>query len=346
MFGLDISEGAIRAVKLAKKGKKMYLESFNQLPIAEGIISDGQIIDSAKFVSAINTLLKKAHGKPIKDRMVVSVLPESSTFIKVISVPVVAEKDLPEAINEEIKKHVPLEIDEIYLDWQLLGKTESSTRILVGAAPKQIVDNYVAALGACGLTISVLEIEAAAIARALITKNNDGATILIDIGAMRTGLTLYDHDSIQLTVSLPLSGNKITKTIAQKLNLDLEKAEQAKIICGLDPQKCEGALLKILVENINSLIVQIKKTAAFYQANFENPHPVSEIILCGGGANFSNIDQVLNQKLNVAIKIGKPLENIMMRSRAKITTEQALSYTTVIGLAMRAAQNKIWNDHS
>ncbi|OGY47670.1 MAG: hypothetical protein A2840_00085 [Candidatus Buchananbacteria bacterium RIFCSPHIGHO2_01_FULL_47_11b] len=341
MFGLDISERAIRAIKLVKKGKKMYLESFNQLAITEGIISDGQIIDNTKFVSAITTLLKKAHGKPIKDRMVVSVLPESNTFIKVITVPVVEEKKFPEAINEEIEKHIPLEIDEIYLDWQPLKKTTSATRLLVGAAPKQIVDNYVVALDACGLTISALEIEAAAIIRTLITKETNGATMLIDFGAMRTGLALYDHGSIQLTVSLPISGNRITKTIAQKLNLDWDKAEKAKIVCGLDPQKCEGALLKILVENINSLITEIKKTATFYQANFENPRPVSEIILCGGGANFSSIDEVLSEQLKVAIKIGNPLENVVMRNRAQIPAKEALSYTTAIGLAIRAAQNKI-----
>jgi cell division ATPase FtsA len=99
-----------------------------------------------------------------------------------------------------------------------------------------------------GLFPAALVIEAVAIARSLLPleeAQTTSATIIIDIGAARTGLIVFDQGTIQFTVSLPISGHKITATIATSLKLDEAEAEQAKILCGLDPKKCHGSMATI-----------------------------------------------------------------------------------------------------
>ncbi|OGY43138.1 MAG: hypothetical protein A3J62_03500 [Candidatus Buchananbacteria bacterium RIFCSPHIGHO2_02_FULL_38_8] len=339
IFGLDISDRALRLIQLQKKGRKFFLNSYNEVVIPPEIIIGGEIKNEEKFIQLINQLIKSVEGKRVTTKNVISVLPEPKTFIKVINIKSsLKDGGISELIQEEIENHIPFSLEEIYLDWQILKRTNGNLTILVGAAPKNIVDSYTTALEKSGLTPLVLEIEGAAIIRTLLFEKDQGAKIIIDFGAVRTGLILYDKGTIQFTVSLPISGIKITEAIQETLNLDWQKAEKAKIICGLDPTKCEGALLKILMNTIDRLVIQIKKAITFYQTNFSNKAPISEIIICGGGANFSNINEVLSSKLGLPVKIANPLINVSQTKKINIPSAKALSYTTAIGLALKVFQ--------
>lgn len=343
IFGLDISDQALRLVKLKGKKKRLILAGFNEVKIPAGVIINGEVKQVEKFSAAIDKLIASVNGQKITNKNATAVLPESKTFIKLITVPVKKKSALEKSIREEIPNHIPLNINELYIDWQIVKEGDKEAKVLVGAAPKIVVDSYFTALEKSGVRAMALEIEAAAIIRCLILENDNTARIIIDFGAARTGLIVYDQGTIQFTVSLPISGNGITDTISKTLNLDRQKAEKAKIVCGLDPSKCEGALLKILDDSINQLVDQIKKTIKFYQINFQIKNKIGEIVICGGGANFLNIDKILTEKLKVSVKIGDPLTNIGQSKKLNIPKDKALSYTTAIGLAMRFFHSdKLW----
>lgn len=339
IFGLDISDRALRLVQIKKRGKKLFLTSYNNLAMPADIISNGEIKQEEKLIELIKKLIKTTNGAKITTNKIITVLPETKTFIKVIKItqPKDDEK-IAESIKEEIKNHIPLSLEEIYLDWQILKQTSDSMELLIGAAPKNIVDSYLATLEKSGLNPYILEIEAAAITRSLTPKDDKKAKIIIDFGAVRTGLIVYDKGTVQFTVSLPISGIKITETIAKTLNLNSKQAEKSKIVCGLDSKKCEGALLKVLLKSIKNLIQQINKSIMFYQTNFPDNNPISEIILCGGGANFLEIDKVLSEKLKMPVKIGNPTANVIQKKKLAIPPNKILSYTTAIGLALRVFQ--------
>jgi len=341
IFGLDIGERALRLVQLKKRGKKILLASYNEVTLNPEIISNGQIQKEEELIKALNKLVKSANGSRVKTKKIITVLPEAKTFIKLIEISSPENKeDLPELVKEEVKNHIPLSLEEIYLDWQIISQKSGQIKLLIGAVPKDTADPYSATLEKSGLLPYVFEIEAAAITRSLLTKNDKGAKIIIDFGAVRTGLIIYDHQTVPFTVSLPISGNKITETITKTLKLNSEEAEKAKVVCGLDSKKCEGALLKILLQSMDDLTKQIKKAITFYKSNFPNSNEISEIILCGGGANFSSIDQVISEKLGIPAKIGNPFTNIIQSKKLTIPANKSLSYTTAIGLALRAFEKK------
>jgi len=338
IFGLDISDQALRLVQLKKQSKNIILDSYGEINVPAEIIINGTIKEENKLSELIKQLINSVQGEKISMKNVIAALPETQTFIKLTTVPSTNPDELPQLIKEEVKNHMPLDPEEIYFDWQIMSYTQKTTKLLIGAAPKQIVDSYFAVLEKSGLTPLALEVEAAAIARSLLDDNDRQAKIVIDFGAVRTGLIVYDQGTIQFTVSLPISGNRITQTIAKTLNLKIDEAEKAKVVCGLDRNKCEGALLKILLTAIEDLTTQIKKSMVFYGSNFPGGNPVSEVILCGGGANFSGIDQVLGDKLAIPVRIGNPLLNIKPNKKLSLPSNKILSYTSAIGLALRAFQ--------
>lgn len=335
-FGLDISDGALRIVKLKKSGKKIYLESFGEIELPSGTIVKGDIVNKDKFITTLKQLFKNIKGKKLASKNTITVLPETKTFVQVITInQAKTEEQILEQIKLEIQNQIPLTFDEIYLDWQMVNQKTDTLEILIGAAPKNTVDTYFDCLEKLDLMPHVFEIEAAAIIRSLIQSNDNQAKIIIDFGASRSGLIVCDNGIPQFTVSLAISGNQITETIAKTLDLETEKAEKAKVICGLDPKKCDGALVKILLTNINNLAKQIQKSISFYQSSAKDKKTITEIIICGGGANFNGIDTILSEKLKLPVKIANPLTNINLR-KTKFPENKILSYTTAIGLALRA----------
>lgn len=345
-FGLDISDRCLRLVQLAKKMKKIRLQLYNEVKLPPDCLVEGEIKQPKVFLEALNRLIKTKRGRGKLSDEVVSVLPESKTFMKLIEIPLVPEEKIGDKIKEILPQYVPINIEEIYLDWQIVKKTETEQTLLVGASPKNIIDAYVNILSQANLIPTVLEIEAAAIARLLIEQNNDQKPqIIIDIGANRTGLFLYDQETIKFTVSLPISGNKITQLIMETLDLDFEKAEQAKIVCGLDKNKCHGALLEIFSDTINDLQQEIKRAINFYYSNFSKNQKVEKIVLGGGGANFINIAQVIQEKLNIPTTISNPWQNIQNPHPNYFNPQKSQSFITAIGLAIRGLtpQTFLWS---
>ncbi|OGY47431.1 MAG: hypothetical protein A3J65_04770 [Candidatus Buchananbacteria bacterium RIFCSPHIGHO2_02_FULL_45_11b] len=338
-FGLDIGERAIKLAQLKKRGKKIILAAYNELALPPEIIVNGEIKQPDKFADLLKQLVKTAKGNKIAGKELIAVLPETKTLLKVIEMPLDGEKEILEIIKKEIVNHFPVSPEEIYFDWQVLKQTSEKIKLVIGAVPKTIADSYFSAIEKSGFTPIIFEIEAAAIARSLMAEADSQAKIIIDFGAVRSGLSVYDQKTLQFTASLPISGKKITETIAKTLNLDAKSAEKAKIVCGLDTKKCEGALLKILLKPIDELAARIKKAILFYKDNFPEGNQITEVILCGGGANFSQIDLVLSEKLKLPVKIGNPQLKITAK-KLTLPNNKIMSYATAIGLALRAEQKE------
>lgn len=335
-FGLDISEKSLRLIQLAKRCRRNKVQFYNEVALPADCIVDGEIKQADAFLASLEKLIKTRHGRGRLSDEVISVLPEDKTFMKVIELPSAEEKEIQEQIRKILPQHLPLSIDDVYFDWQIVSKDSSTQTVLVGASPKLIIDSYLDVLSRAKLIPTVLEIEAAAISRLLIEPIKETKPqIVIDIGASRTGLFLCEDKTVKFTVSLPISGNQISQLIATTLDLDLEKAEQAKIVCGLDPTKGQGALLEIFTNTIDELVDHINQAISFYNEHFTNSHPVEKIILCGGGANFANVTKILSQKLNLAVETSQPWQNIPNPDPAFFTSSKNQSFVTALGLALR-----------
>ncbi|OGY44677.1 MAG: hypothetical protein A3B89_04310 [Candidatus Buchananbacteria bacterium RIFCSPHIGHO2_02_FULL_40_13] len=334
-FGLDISDRNLRLIQLEKISQKIKIQLYNEIKLPPDCLIGGEIKQPKVFLDSLNKLIKTRRGHGQLSDEVISVLPEEKTFFKVVNTPLIHDEQIETKIKEIIPQDIPIDFNEIYLDYQIIEKNDNGLNILVGIAPKNIIESYIEILSQANLIPTVLEIEAAPISRLLLEQSQDQKPqVIIDIGAQRTGLFLYDK-TVKFTISLPISGNKTTQHIVETLGLSWEEAEKAKIVCGLDKAKCHGALLEIFSDVINELNDRITKAINFYYYNFPEAKNIARVLLCGGGANFIDIAVVLQEKLKLPVIISNPFETIANPDKTFFNTQRSQSFITAIGLGLR-----------
>lgn len=344
-IGLDISDRSIKAVQLKRNLKnKLELQGLSSIELPSSVFNEGELKDSAALTNALSVLLTKPKIGYFNTTYITACLPETKTFIKMIDIPPMSDSEMKQAVKWEAEHHIPIPIDDTYWDWQKIGNNNSNSRlpVLLAVVPKNIVDSYTKAIMDAKLIPLALEVEAVPIIRSLHHSSNKeneaAATMVIDIGATRTSLIVIDLNTIQFTVSLPISGRDVTDTIANSLKLTEEQAEKAKIICGLDPKKCHGAMGEILHQMMDDLINRINESISFYREHFPKGNKIGEIILCGGGSNFKQIDKYLSDNLKLAVTRGNPWLNLDP-NRCPLKPAEAVTYATAIGLALRSSLN-------
>lgn len=353
-IGLDISDLSIKLVQLKKKRKGVKIQALSKISLPEGIIEGGEIKNEDVFVQELTKLISKPAIGPLTSNEVVACLPETKTFIKLIEIPPTPNK-ISDVIEHEIEKYVPFGINEMYYDWQKIRTLADKDLILIGAAPRNIVDQYTSVLTRCHLKINALEIESQAISRAIspIKSEKSENYAILDIGAKRTSMTIYALDTIIMSISMPISGEETTQKIANTLEISREQAEKAKIVCGLDKTKAKGVIYEILSNMINDLSQKIIETINFYNSQHPETGQINKILLCGGGSNIKDLDQIITKSTSVKTEIANSFINLAERKKdfakhffethgAKnkeknvyIKQDISLTYATAIGLALR-----------
>ena len=119
-FALDISDLSLKIVKLEKRGRALKLTSFGRAEIKPGLIKDGEIKDEKKLAEVIKEAIKGINGEKLKTKYVAVSLPEERSFLQIIQMPKIPEDDLRAAIIFEAENYIPLPVDNVYLDFQII----------------------------------------------------------------------------------------------------------------------------------------------------------------------------------------------------------------------------------
>jgi type IV pilus assembly protein PilM len=353
-FGLDISDLSLKIVKLEKKRGGFNLASFGETPIKPGLIKNGEIKKEKDLAKIIQKAISKIKGKKLKTKYVIASLPEEKAFLQVIQMPRLPEEDLKSAVIYEAENYIPLPIEEVYLDSQIVPPVYNHLDhqdVLIAALPKKTVDSYINCLKEAGLKPLALEIESLSIARALIKNEMTTSPVLIiDLGATRTGFCIFSGHSLRFTFSIPVSSQKLTEAISRSLKIDLSKAEKLKLKYGLEKRKTKkgGQIFEALIPPLIDLTEQIKRYLDYYRSHTSHEHlppnskMVEKVFLCGGGANLKGLVDFFSEGLNLPVELGNPWINILPEGQKKVPElplQKSLIFTSALGLALRGIKD-------
>jgi len=289
-FGLDIGYQTLKVMELRGDGQRAKLQGVAEVEIPPKTLGKDGIKDKKQTAEAIIMAIRKAKPQPIAARLVSSALPESLVFTKSIDLPSMKIEEINKNIPYQASEFFPMPANEMYMDWQIVGSipeknstspvttnkgrsTGRSTDVLVVAAPKVIINSLAETVKMAGLELVSLETKPVADARALISANDPGPYILLDIGAKTSGIICFDG-GIKLTSTITSSGDDLTENFS------------------------------LHAKNLSNEITHLIK---YYQNRIGQATIFRKIILAGGGANIPDLVSAMTEATHIKTEISWPV---------------------------------------
>lgn len=345
-FGLDISDLTVKYLKFRQNKAGPRLETFGELAIPEGVIENGEIKKEEELGKVLSAWLAREDRKLRSSFAVVS-LPEEKGFLRLIQIPKIKRDEIANAIRWEIESNVPLPLEELIYDYEVVEPPDSQfdhLDIVISAFPKTVIESYLRVLKQAGIGVLAMEVESQAIARSLLPDLRDGAAkIIADVGRTRTGIVIFAGGTLIFTTTVNFGGRILEENLMRNLSISSAEAAALKQGKGLDRSSHEGMVFSAFLPALSALTDELKKTIAFYQSHAKHAHRVGavidEIILAGGEGNLPGLATYLSNVLKVRTRPGDFLPVLTSASDFSIPAlpqSKSLAYATAIGLALRS----------
>lgn len=332
-FGLDINLNGLRVMELDSSGKSPMVNGYGSIELSPNRLATSLDNSDGFLESKINELLSDKLTGFLSSNYAVISIPAARTFSQALNIPTEAEKQLQNMIDIEIEQYVPMPKDLLEIDWEIVSRTKQELGIALTSVPKKLVDRVLEATRATGIEPILVEPSTNSIARALAAdESGDLNTIIVDIGLTNTDIAILDQ-TVRATSSIPIGGNDFTLSVANKLNISLEKAYQLKVLRGFNKSKNQASLTKALTPDVNRIIREIKKIIRYNNDRLQN-REIQQILLVGTGSNLAGLGEFLTNELLMPIRIASPWQNINFRSLEKPKRAAINRYLTVSGAAL------------
>ncbi len=341
LVGLDISSSSIKMVELSGDGKGGYrVERYAIEVLPRDIVSDGNIVNLEAAAESVRRAWKKL---ATSTRFVAIALPASHVITKKIIVAAGQRaEELELLVESEASQYIPFALDEVNLDFQVVGPAPSSPdeiEVLIAASRKEKVEDRVAVAESAGLKPKVLDVEsyavlsAFALVEAQLPENSKGNIVaLVDVGANVMNLTVLRNGQQLYAREQAFGGNQLTQDIARLFDLSFEEAEAEKRRNNL-PEKYETELLRPFRE---AMALEISRALQFFFTSTQF-NEIHHIVLSGGCAVIAGVDEVVASRTQINTIVANPFANMLLadRVRDKALLADASSLMVACGLALR-----------
>ena len=337
-FGLDLGSSSIKIAQLRELHGSPSLVTYGDIEVAGNLLSSDSEIDQNRVSELIKQLAQDAK---VTTKNVVASLSASQSYTAIIRTPKLSHNELAECIKFQADKVIPMAMDQVKLDWAVVGEVPETDEVdvLLVAAPNNTANKYLNIIQKAGLELLALEINPIAQSRSLIgPADKPKCIIIVDIGSVASDIAILSNTVPQLVRSVAIGSKALNRVVSQNLGIDAGQADQFIKKFGMDQTKIEGQVFKTLKPVVDHLVEEINKSITFFQE--KNPtQRVEKIILTGGTTALPGLPLYLANATGLTIEVGNPWQNISYPKELESSLAGlSLSYATAIGLAMRNFQ--------
>lgn len=334
LFGFDIGNGSVKIVQLGFSGSQVFLEGYGSSTFEPSALIEGEVTNYEVVASSVKELFERNLTGQISTDAVAVSLPVSHSFSRIISLPEMEDKDLVDAIRLEAEQYIPVNIDDLYLDYQLVEKKDGNMEFVVAAAPKRVVDSYDTLFQILGLEAVVMEPSILSVTR-LVRHAEESSipTLVIDCGATTTDLIIYNRSTVRVTGTIKFGGNTITQALMESMNLTEPQANTIKSKYGLELSKKQAEITEALNIPLKALTNDIKKIIRYFEDR-EKDEQVGQIIILGGGANLPGFSTYLTSALRIPTRLCGVWQNVDFGGLQPPNQLESSVYATAAGLAL------------
>ncbi|MBT3183919.1 MAG: type IV pilus assembly protein PilM [Nitrospina sp.] len=371
LVAIDIGSSSIKLVQLSElKDGEFELTHFGMMPLAEECIVEGAIKKPDLVAKALADLIK---AEKIQSRYAVSAVAGEAVFIKKIKVPVMSEEELSEKITQEAEQYIPFDIDDVALDFQLLGtvKTEEAEEfdnsknsefneesqsndsqqedsneeadeemmeVLLVAVQRAVIDERTDILLEVGLKPAIIDLNVFALMNAAQLTNDlssMGVTALIDLGDSFTHINIIQDGTMGYTRDIPVGGDYCTKMLMSKFKVPFNQTLAIKR-GNFSSDIDEEEVVKIISQAYKKVLEEVQKSFEYFGTL--SGSKVDRVLLCGGGSMIRGLDGFFADYLDVPVEILNPMQGVKINPKNfdnSLIDEMGGLSTVALGLATR-----------
>lgn len=332
-ISIDIGTTGVRLVQLRhSSGGNPVLVTYGDAPLPEGIALSDSPIDRDKISAVIKQLVADTKASTTD---VVAGIQSNKAYATVVKTPKLNEGELAKAMKLQADQYIPMAIDQVKMDWQIIGPgaTDQEMEVLLVAAPNTVAEKYLTIIENAGLNLVALDINAIALARSLAT--DDLAVVILDVSSISSDIAIVHNRVPKLIRSVEVGSAVFRRAVGENLGLDEAQADQFMRRFGLVQTKLEGQVFKAIKPSLDLLTDEISKSIQFFNKQNEGVK-LEKLILTGGTAALPEFPTHLANTLGIPVEIGNPWGGVsypadQQEKLFSLSTE----YAVAIGLAER-----------
>jgi type IV pilus assembly protein PilM len=336
-LGIDVGSSSLRIVEISGWADRRSLKNYGELRVRtmydkpfRTFEKNALLLSTNDIARAIRGILEEIH---VTERKAIFALSDFSSFFTTFELPLMKEQELADAVKFEARRHVPIPLSEVVLDWQLIGKQSKKSkmhRILLVAVPKEIITYYEEIARYAGLKLVGLEAEVFGNIRAYL-KDDEHPVVLVDAGAQTTTVSIVYKNTLRLSHTIDTGGNSFTERISKALSVDYRKAEEEKMNKGMHIVSGD---VRILLPIADLVLTEIRKIIDTFGR--QESAEIQKIVLTGGSARLPGLREYMEKQLEKKTEITEPFSNILYPPILEEQLhEMGPSYAVAVGMALR-----------
>ena len=342
IVGVDLGSSSVKLVHLKEQKGGYVLQNIGIAPLPPEAIVDNTIMDSASIVEVVRGIVSGLGVKVSEAAVSVS---GNSVIIRKIVLPAMSVEELEDQIQWEAEQYIPFDINDVNLDFQVLGPDSvdpGKMHVLLVASKKDIINDYLAVFSEASLKLVVIDVDSFAVQNAFeynYQPDPEEVYALVNIGANVMNINVVKDGISLFTRDVQMGGNQYTEEIQRQFGVDAGEAERIKLSHDVE----DANMLDDVVSRINdNLAVEIRRSLDFYSANAIDAK-IAKIFLSGGVAKTSLLLEAVEQRLDMPVELMNPFLNIKYSEEtfdADYIKEIGPVAVVAVGLAMRRAGDK------
>ena len=342
LVGLDIGSSSVKAVELARKGTALQLLSLGFENLQTDTIVDGQIMELNNVSNVISHIFSEHQ---IRTTRVAAGVSGHSVIVKNIVLPAMSEEELQESFSWHAEEHIPFDIGDVNLDYELTGKSSESLHVLMAACKSDKIANVKQAIQLAGKQPVVIDVDAFALQNCYEVNYQPRVgeiVALLNIGAATMNINILNGTRSIFARDASVGGSQYTSLLQKELGLSFEQAEGVKRGMAL-PEGVEPRPIQPIIETVSDILaLEVKKTFDFYRTTAsESEVSIQKILLAGGGSKLPGLPDFLARRFEIPVEVFDPFRHIEVDARKfdpdymrEIVPEMAVA----VGLALRGVE--------
>lgn len=340
IIGVDISSTSIKVMELSEKSGNYRIEACGIASLPQNSIEANLVKAPSDTSKVFKRLVEQLN---LSSKTVALAVPDSAVITKKIQLDeALSEVEIEEMVTIEADKYIPYAIDEINLDFNVLGpspKNSSMIDVLLVASRAENVSSRVDVVTNAGLEAELVDVESFAIERScqllskqLPAEGKDKTIAIIDVGAHYTHLYILHNLKVIFSREEEFGCELLIKEVSKYYELNHDDARKAMELEDLPASYVDDVLdpFKELV------ILQVKRTLQFFFSTSNHSY-IDYILLAGGATKIRGLTETIQNEVNITTEIANPLAFIDKSSSVdkEMIDSNGPLFLVCCGLAMR-----------